>query len=256
MHDRHLILTAFVLRHHLLSEADKIVVLFSREKGLRRAVAKGVRRPKSTLAGRLEPFIENRMELLKGRSLDKVVQLDTLQRFPAVLENLDGLATALSAVELLLSLLQPDDPHPAVYDTFVELLHVLGPDCPHEVLALVFELQVLDALGYRPSLSACCRCDQVFLPTAPSRTWDAAGGGCVCRDCCLAAPTGLRPLSPGAWQLLRRLQQTPLRAAKGVKGAPGVLRQARALLTSYTAARTERDLKARRMLDWGAAPSE
>ncbi len=255
MQERNILLTAFVLRHHLLGEADKIVVLFSRERGLRRAVAKGVRRPKSTLAGRLEPFIENRVELLKGRSLDKVVQLDTLQRFPAVLTNLDGLASALSASELLLGLLQPDDPHPDVYDIFVELLQLLAPEGPHEILSLIFELQVLAALGYRPSLAACSRCDAALTNPSPGTTWDAPGGGCVCRSCSLQAPTGLRPLSPGAWQLLRRLQHTPLRAAPGVTGDPGVLKQARSLLTAYTAARTERDLKARRMLDWAATPS-
>jgi len=250
MHERSLILTAFVLRHHLLGEADKIVVMFSRERGLRRAVAKGVRRPKSQLAGRIEPFIENRVELLKGRNLDKIVTLDGLRRFPAIVENLDALAVAMAAQELLLGLLEPDDPHPEVYDAWIELLCALETAGAPDVLWLTFELQVLDALGYRPALSHCSRCAEAFDQIRRASTWDAAGGGCVCQACSVAAPHGLRALSGGAWQLLRRLQQTPLGKAHAVQGAPAVLKQARQALLTYTAARCEREMKAQRMFDW------
>ncbi|MFO7820042.1 MAG: DNA repair protein RecO, partial [Halanaerobacter sp.] len=50
---------AIVLRHYELGEADKIIVLFTKERGKIRVVAKGVRKTKSTLAAGLEPFTYN-----------------------------------------------------------------------------------------------------------------------------------------------------------------------------------------------------
>lgn len=250
MQERGIVLTGFVLRHHLLGEADKIAVLFTRERGLRRAVAKGVRRPKSALAGRLEPFNENRIELLKGRNLDKIIQLDGHRRFPQILEDLNVMATAMAAMELLLGLLEVDDPHPEVYDAFVELLQALHPGSPCEVLFITFELHLLSALGYRPALAGCCRCDTTFSHSLPATMWDAEGGGTVCAPCSAKSPQGLRRLPLGAWQLLRRLQHTSIQSAQAVRGAPNVLQQARQTLTSYTAARTDRELRARKMFDW------
>ena len=45
-----------MLRQHKLGEADRIVTLLTRDHGLVRAVAKGVRRTRSKFGARLEPF--------------------------------------------------------------------------------------------------------------------------------------------------------------------------------------------------------
>ena len=61
---------AIVLRARNLGEADKIFTLFTRSSGKVDAVGKGVRRPKSTLGGRLELLTESTLTLHRGRSLD------------------------------------------------------------------------------------------------------------------------------------------------------------------------------------------
>ena len=65
---------AVVLRTFPLGEADRIVVMLTRNHGKVRAVAKGVRRLKSRFGGRLEPFMRVNMLIAKGKSLDVISQ--------------------------------------------------------------------------------------------------------------------------------------------------------------------------------------
>ena len=74
---------AVVLRTHKLGEADRIITLLTRQHGLVRAVAKGVRRTTSRWGSRLEPFTHVDLQLAEGRSLDVVTQAETLDPFAA-----------------------------------------------------------------------------------------------------------------------------------------------------------------------------
>ena len=49
---------ALVLRTYKLGEADRIVVFLTRDRGKKRGVAKGARRPRSRFTGALEPLTE------------------------------------------------------------------------------------------------------------------------------------------------------------------------------------------------------
>ena len=52
---------ALILRTYKLGEADRIVVFLTRDRGKKRGVAKGARRPRSRFAGALEPLTEVRV---------------------------------------------------------------------------------------------------------------------------------------------------------------------------------------------------
>ena len=72
---------AVVLRQHKLGEADRIVTLLTRENGVVRAVAKGVRRTRSKFGARLEPFAHIDVQLHPGRNLDIVTQVQSIDAF-------------------------------------------------------------------------------------------------------------------------------------------------------------------------------
>lgn len=254
MDPRHHTVTAFVLRHHAVGEADKILVLLTREHGLRRAVAKGLRKANNRIGGRLEAFREASVTLARGRNLDVVTQVESLRRFPAVSTDFDALATALAATELLLTFLAEGDAHPEVYELYASLLALLGPGQPAEVLLTAFELQLLDALGYRPSLTACVACGEDIADPLRLAGLDLTAGGAVCTACEGEAPARPRRLTGAAWQLLCRLQGSPLEACLEGVVAPDLAAQARSALKAYTSVHAERELKAQRMFDWRTDP--
>ena len=91
---------AVVLRQHKLGEADRILTLLTREHGLVRAVAKGVRRTRSKFGARLEPFAHIDVQLYPGRNLDIVTQVHTLDAFGGdIVDDYARYTTACAVLE-------------------------------------------------------------------------------------------------------------------------------------------------------------
>src|SRR3972149_1127095 len=92
---------AIVLRQRKLGDADKIITLYSAEYGKLDAVAKGVRRITSRLAGHVEPLSHGSFMLAHGRNLDVITQVQTIETFQPLRDNLERLSRALYAAELV-----------------------------------------------------------------------------------------------------------------------------------------------------------
>src|SRR5512137_2502834 len=92
---------AVVLRHSDWGEADRLLTLYTRERGKVRALAKGARRIRSRKAGHLEPFTRVTLQLAKGRDLLIVSQADTLDAYLPLGANLVKTGLASYIVELL-----------------------------------------------------------------------------------------------------------------------------------------------------------
>jgi DNA repair protein RecO (recombination protein O) len=239
-----------VLRHYALKENDKILVLFTRDQGLKRVVGKGMRKPNTRLGGRLEPLRENQVQLARGKNMDVVAQAEGVQRFPAVTEDLDRLAAALAAAEVLMAFLEDDDPAPEVYDLYVKFLAALGPDTDPQIVSAAFELQVLELLGYRPELEACLACERDLETGADVYALNIEAGGAICRHCGASVPGRMRRMSQGGWLLMRLLQETPLDGLAGVTAEPNRVAGLRRALREYLSFRAEKDLKAQGMFEW------
>ena len=80
--------TAIVLRHSDWGEADRLLTLFTRERGKLRALAKGARKARSRKAGHLEPFTHVRLQLAKGRDLPIVTQAETVDAYIPLRDDL------------------------------------------------------------------------------------------------------------------------------------------------------------------------
>ena len=72
---------AINLKSYNLNDADKIIVMYSKENGLIKGVAKGIKKPKSKLGARMDLLVANSLQLLKGRSMDTIVQAQTVNHF-------------------------------------------------------------------------------------------------------------------------------------------------------------------------------
>ena len=67
-----------VLKHMRLGEADRIITLYTPDRGKVRAVVKGARRAKSRKGGFLQPLTHVRVSIAEGRTLDQVVEAATV----------------------------------------------------------------------------------------------------------------------------------------------------------------------------------
>jgi DNA repair protein RecO (recombination protein O) len=91
------------------------------------------------------------------------------------------------ACELARELTPPHQPEPSLFDLLYELLDCLNRSEPRAELLRLYELKVLEAVGLRPVVDRCTRCDRVDGLDEPGQRFDVARGGVVCAEC---APLG------------------------------------------------------------------
>jgi DNA repair protein RecO (recombination protein O) len=171
-----------VLRSIRYGEADRILHLYSRDHGRLGAIAKGVRRVKSRLGGRLEPFARVNLILRQGRGdLCTVTGADTVHAHPALRERRSSLERATQACDAVLRLLDSTEPNRPAYNLLAHELALLDadPDAAVRSQALAFRLKLLLAAGFAPELASCASCGEREHLGA----FSAAAGGVVCPGC-------------------------------------------------------------------------
>jgi DNA repair protein RecO (recombination protein O) len=169
---------ALVLRARPLREADRIYTLLTRARGKVHAVAKGVRRPRSAMGGRLEPLAEVRVALHKGRSLDVITEVRTVRSYWTGLARPDALATASLFAETVDLFSEPDLPLPEIYALLAGAVGAVAASEAPAALVPRFQLRLLHALGLAPADDVCVRCGTGFDQHGAWLDLDAGGLGC------------------------------------------------------------------------------
>ncbi|HEX6989777.1 MAG TPA: DNA repair protein RecO, partial [Bacillota bacterium] len=115
-----------VLRARDLAEADRLVILYTPDRGKHRAVARGARRPRSRLASGIQPFTRALYLCWRGRSLDGISQVEVIEGFAPLRTDLERLAAATYACELIDAITQESDPQPRLFALLVFTLRALA----------------------------------------------------------------------------------------------------------------------------------
>jgi DNA repair protein RecO (recombination protein O) len=203
--ERSLKTEAIVLRHSEMGEADRLLTLFSRDAGIIRAVAKGVRRIHSKKAGHLEPFTRVSLMLARSHELWIVTQAVGLDLFLPIREDLILTGEAAYVMELVDRFSYEEGENRSLYQLLVETLERLSRGDPVFTAVHFFELHLLDTVGFRPQLFTCVRCKEEILPH--DQFFSAVQGGVVCPKCGSLVPDA-RPITMDALKYLRNFQRT------------------------------------------------
>jgi DNA repair protein RecO (recombination protein O) len=222
---------AVVLRSFRLGEADRVLHVYTADRGRVGAVAKGVRRTKSRFGARLEPLSHVELMLHQGSGeLQTVTGADLRASHHEAREDPYRLAVGLIGAEAMLKLFTEQEANERAFmalTRFLDRLDVIPPGGSRpavDPLVLSFQLKLLWLSGYMPHLDGCVECGAAdglvgYLPSA---------GGAVCRDCGNGAIT----LSPDGLQGIRTLVATPLADAHDANLSDRGAREALALVTA------------------------
>ena len=204
---------AVVLRSMRYAEADRILHLYTADRGRIGAIAKGIRKTTSRVGGRLEPLGHVELLLHAGSGeLHTVTGVELVRPHNAVRESPYRLAVGLIGAEAMLRLFPEQEANERAFTALTRFLDRLdeietrAPAPPAlDPLGLSFQLKLLWVSGYRPHLESCVECGSVeglvgYLPAA---------GGAVCRDC---GPGSIALTSAGV-RAIQTLVATPLAEA-------------------------------------------
>ena len=237
---------AVVLKHTLLGDADKILTLYTPHMGKVRAVAKGVRRTKSRLAGHVEPLTRSAMMLSQGQNLDVVSQSQTINSYLGLREDLERTTLGIYAAELLDLFTLQDDANPSLYNLFLITLEALCSAANASMVIRYYETRLLDSLGFRPELSACISCRSSM--SQEYTYFSVSGGGIVCSGC-RGGEASTRPISQDALEALRFLQRAGLENVRDLTTPPSLSREMEITLREYIRYLLEREVRSTGFVD-------
>jgi DNA repair protein RecO (recombination protein O) len=223
---------AVVLRSLRLGEADRILHLYTLERGRIGAVAKGIRRTKSRFGGRLEPLSHVELQLHQGSGeLQTVTGVDLMRPHAAARELPYRLHVGLIGAEAMLRLFTNEERNERAFTAltrFVDVLDDLEPRSARaalEPLALSFQLKLLWLSGYLPHLTSCAECGAEGVPLVG---YSPQAGGAVCEGC----SSGALPLRPDAIAGIDELLRRPLSEARAARLTERAARDALGVITA------------------------
>ena len=182
---------AVVLRSWKLGEADRILSLMTQQNGKIRCVAKGARKTQSRFGSRVEPTNHLQVQLYRGKGeLDTLTQVESIDRYPVLREDLELFARASSMLEAVEVVAQDREPNEGLYTMLARALHTVAHSESHLVVAGFF-LKLLQREGFAPAVDVCVLCGRDTDLTHLS----VEDGGTTCSTCRAGTPLSVEALA-------------------------------------------------------------
>jgi len=227
---------AFVIDVRKLQEADRLVILFTRDEGKVRGVAASAARSRRRFGGKLERLsrVNVRYFEKEGRDLVRVDACDLLEESFTLHQDLDSAALLAYVAEVVDTFVHEREADPRYFRLVGSLLSALRGGADRRLLARYFQIWTLRLHGLMPDLEACGGCGAAL----------ARSGACVderdmsmamCPACGARGGSRIRRLSPKALELLRRFRSE---APAGLAATPAD-RQALAEIEGFAVANLE-----------------
>ncbi|MBQ4123827.1 DNA repair protein RecO [bacterium] len=173
------------LKSYNISEADKIILMYSKEKGLIKGVAKGIKKPTSKLGGRMDMLVANKLMLNKGKNLDTICQAEAINTFLNLRRDMNKLFYAMYAGEIITNFGIENDPNSEeIFNLFYSFLEQISKVEKKEnvMLSLLkFQLKIMEITGYSIELDSCVKC---LCPRVDDDIYfSIENGGILCAEC-------------------------------------------------------------------------
>ena len=205
-----------ILRRTDFGEADRLLTVLSPALGKLRVIAKGARKMTSRKSGHVELFARVNLLIAKGRNLDILSQVETLDAHRAIREDLAASAAAHYMCELSEQFAQEGGEERPLYELLSLMLATLGTAPDSQLLTRYFEMRLMSLGGFRPQLARCVRsaAPMDLATIAPGQLWgfSPSEGGLLAPDLAKLARDALLINTPTLVALRALQSNTPAEA--------------------------------------------
>jgi DNA repair protein RecO (recombination protein O) len=209
--------TAIILSSRNINEFDRLYAMYTLERGLVRAVARGVRRPSAKLAGHLEPATLSEVYVARSRGRGQITSAIALSDYSHIKKDFEKLAEVLKIFSFFLRVFSEEEKEEKIFGLLSEFLGALdGEEFPgrENLLALGFWWKLFELLGQKPEVAKCVECSQT-LKSGQRNYFSVEKGGITCALC---FSTGkYLPISDNQIKLIRIFLANSLRKIIKVK---------------------------------------
>lgn len=227
-------------------DADKIVTCYSQELGKLSGIAKGAKRSKKRFVNKLEPFSLLDLSYAESRtsSLMRLDQAELIQPFPSLRSDYGRYTAATLLCEQMLQWTKEHDADASLFALLRWALTGLEQGQPPFATVILFEIRMLDLLGYKPNLTSCLQCGNL-TPTRRPYHFSTSRSGLICKTCNRETDHGQVPVSLETVRLLHAAQHMEGSKLDRLHFSPDAVRESITLLRRY-----DRHLLQREINSW------
>jgi DNA repair protein RecO (recombination protein O) len=240
--------TAITLKTFDLGEADKILSLFSKEHGIIKAVAKGIKKTTSKFGGSLDLLNVNELVIMHGRNLDTIVQCDNFKSFPLLRLDYDKLIYSLFLGELIMLFSNEGEPVQEIFDLLVYTLDVMQYSDNPLWYTIWFEMHLLTILGYQSNLISCDLCQEKIPEKNNKLGFSLITGSVICGNC-LGLTGNYKLITDEIRNILIKLKTFDFEKLTGQIPDERVLIKTQDILKEYFSNLSERKIKTLSVFD-------
>ncbi|MFQ6040180.1 MAG: DNA repair protein RecO [Candidatus Poribacteria bacterium] len=249
---------AIVIKSQSLGEVDKIICFYTSDFGKVRAVAKGIKRPKNRYGGSLDLLNYGALVFFfrPHKDLQIINSFDILDSFNTLKDDLTKTAYAFYIAELLDTTGAEGKVNNAAFQLTLQALSSMNDINHPELLVHAYSLQLLKLMGFRPQLQTCVGCsgdisgNNPLTPFIKRETFRFSPmlGGMLCSKCFYKDASALS-ISPGAYELMKRMQTIDLALVKRFSASDTVKHELKKNLSKFISFQLERQFKSLEFID-------
>ncbi len=170
-----------ILKEQNIGEKDKLVTVLTRHNGLVRAFVRGAKSVKNRKNSSTGMFCFSKLSLYKTKDTYIIDEAEPIELFFELRNDLEKLSLAQYFSELVLTLVQEDEPAEDYLRLILNSLHFLAKGkMPNEQVKAITELRIMCIAGFMPNLVACDRCGEYETETM---YFDVEDGLLYCENC-------------------------------------------------------------------------
>ena len=229
-----------VLKRSDFGEADRLLTIFTKDRGKVKAIAKGARKPQSRKTGHIELFMRSNFLFAEGKDLHVLTQAEMIEAYNPLREDLVKTTYAAYGVEMLDRFMQEEERQAEMYHLLANVLGWFGEHDDILLAARYYELQLLSLAGFRPQLFYCVVSGDTIKEE--DQFFSADLGGLISPGN-ETADRRAKTISAVAVKVLRYLQTRQWKTVKALKLKRPLHTEIEALLYYYLTYILERNLK-------------
>ncbi|MDP2683594.1 MAG: DNA repair protein RecO [bacterium] len=201
-----------ILRHSNFREADRMVSIYTQDRGLVNVIAKGSRKINSKLAGNLEPFTLAEFMIVNGKRYDTVASSEVIDIFKNIKKDLVKIKLAFYFSNIFLNTVKELQKDNKIYEFILEIFkHIEHLDTKNKKnlnwLVWYYIWSYLKLSGYQPEVYKCLICKKDIEPNKTFINYHK--GGLVC-DVCAQQHNELNQVSVNFIKIIRNILNTDL----------------------------------------------
>ncbi|MDD5155999.1 MAG: DNA repair protein RecO [Candidatus Omnitrophica bacterium] len=238
---------AIVIRKWDFRETSMIASFYTRDFGKLSGILKGIRAEPKKFSSSMENFSHNDIIFYEKRnsSLHLVSQCEMKDNFFNLRHNVAKIGIAGVMVELLDTIMPPEDKNEGVFDLVVSSLKELETTANPDKILTIFKIKILSLSGFKPHFDSCSCCNSRIIGESK---FSLSLGGLVCPGC-YKKDLRARSIFRGTIASILHIQKNDFKTNLNLGLNPQIKKELNIILNAFLNFHLEKELKTEKVLN-------